>query len=299
MAILNLVSLDDGRFEELCQSLLIEEFQRFQAFSSPDAGMDGYDSDTATIYQVYFPEREPNKSKIRADLLKARSHGHSCKRWVLLLPKNPTPALLEWLRKHEQPICNFSIEVWGKNEILRLLRRHSLVKQQFFPSEVREEVRRLAKGKKPATGDADNGGALSVGEAQELHDLITELAEGEAARKRRRVRSSDFQREYGEFNAHFRLSSYDRLPHNEFANGRSYLEAKLYARRGRDSKMRSRQRIVGGIKAIQKELGIGESEYRELLFNTSGKRSTSDMDNAELHRVLELFRHKQGLATAH
>ena len=294
---INLLALDsERRFEELCQSLLGEEFQRFQAFSAPDEGMDGYDSDTATIFQVYFPERAPLKEKIRADVAKARAHGNRCKRWVLLLPKNPTPALLNWLRNTEQPSCSFSIEVWGKNEILRLLRAHSSVREQFFPSQLRKELERLAKGKKPGAGDAETGQEVTTEQAQELRDLLTKVAEDEAARKKRKVRNGDFQREYFEFNAHFRLSSYDRLPRREFEIGRTYLERKLYARRDREPRIRARQRLVSGIKAIQKELAMRDPEYRELLFQATGKRSTTDMDSQQLRRVLELLRYKQGVA---
>src|SRR5437899_13056499 len=42
---INLMALSEKRFEELCQSLLLEEYgSSFQAFSPPDQGMDGYDS---------------------------------------------------------------------------------------------------------------------------------------------------------------------------------------------------------------------------------------------------------------
>jgi hypothetical protein len=296
---INLLSLEsERRFEELCQSLLGEEFQRFQAFSAPDAGMDGYDSDTATIFQVYFPERAPLKEKIRADLKKARAHGETCKRWILLLPKNPTPAMLDWLKNAEQPACTFSIGVWGKNEIFRLLRKHSSVRDQFFPSQLRKELGRLAKGKKPAFGDAEDGKEISAEQGQELRELLTKLAEDDAARKRRKVCSGDFQREYREFNAHFRLSSYDRLPRGNFAVGRAYLESKLYARRDREPRIQTRQRLVRGIKAIQKQLAMRDSNYRDLLFEATGKRSTTDLDIDELSHVFELFRHKQGLAVS-
>ena len=155
---MNLLLLEsERRFEEFCQALLREEFPRFQAFSPPDAGMDGYESDLQTIFQAYFPEGAPRRDKIRADLEKARQHRERCKRWVLLLPKNPTLALLRWLEKNEQPSCAFKIEVWGKTEISARLRKHPDVKEQFFPSEWRKELRRIAKGKGPCEGDAAPG----------------------------------------------------------------------------------------------------------------------------------------------
>lgn len=295
---INLLILDSQtRFEELCQALLQEEFARFQAFSAPDAGMDGYDSDSATVFQAYFPERAPLKQKIRVDIAKARAHGAKCKRWVLLIPKNPTPSLLEWLRTTEEPSCSFSIEVWGKNEIFRLLRKHSAVQEQFFPSQLRKELGRLAKGRRPGTGDAVTGLEITPEQAQELRELLATLIQQEG-RRRSKMRDPNFQKEYGEFNSHFRLSSYDRLPISEFATARAYLERKLYARRGGEPRTVTRQRLVGGIKAIQRELAMPDSAYRDLLFEATGKRSTVDLGIDELRLVLQLFRHKQGLAAA-
>ncbi len=71
----NLMLLDEKGFEEMCQALLGEEYPRFQAFSAPDLGMDGYDSDSRTVFQAYFPEREPRKDKILTDIEKAKAQG--------------------------------------------------------------------------------------------------------------------------------------------------------------------------------------------------------------------------------
>jgi hypothetical protein len=295
---LNLMLLDEKRFEELCQALLHEEFPRFRAFSPPDGGMDGYDADSETIFQAYFPEREPRTDKIREDLEKTRSHGWPCKRWVLLLPKNPSLKLANWIRKEEQPQWVFEIVVWGKTEIHALLRKHKEVKEQFFPSEVQEVVKRYAKGKGPREGDAEPGQEISAAEAEELRQTIVELAEDEAKRKKRPAKDSDFQREYGEFNAHFKLSSYGRLPREKLTAARTYLDDKLYARRDREPVRLKRNRMVGGIKFIAKSLGIGDTRYRQLLVELTGKRSTREMDMKELKKVFDRFRHLQGQAEA-
>jgi len=295
----NLLALEsEKKFEEFCQALLKEEFPRFQAFSAPDLGMDGYDSDSETIFQVYFPEQAPRKDKIRNDLEKAKSKTWACKRWVLLLPKNPTPQFLQWFYRDQQPSFPFKLEVWGKADILALLRKHPGVKEAYFPSELRTELRRLAKGKRPAAGDASPGDEVSPEQAAELKALILRLAEQEAARKKWKPRGSDFGREYGEFNAHFKLSSYDRLPSSRFLEGRRYLESKMYARRGGETRAQERNRLVAGIHAIQKKLGMGEGRYRQILLEAVGKTSTKDMDIDELGRVFKQLRYLQGLAEA-
>lgn len=158
----NLLMLDEKSFEELCQALLHEEFPRFQAFSAPDLGMDGYDPDSGTLFQCYFPEREPRKDKVAADLEKAKRQPCTCKRWVLLLPKNPTALFDRWLRTDQQACCSFPLEVWGKTEILRVLRKHPKVKAEYFPSDMEKLVKEIARGKVPRAGDAASGQEISA-----------------------------------------------------------------------------------------------------------------------------------------
>jgi hypothetical protein len=295
----NLLGLEsEKKFEEFCQALLKGEFPRFQAFSAPDMGMDGYDSDSETIFQVYFPEQAPRRDKICNDLEKAKGNSWGCRRWVLLLPKNPTPNFLQWFYRDQQPSFPFKLEVWGKTEILGLLQKHRGVKEAYFPSELRVELRRLGKGKRPGAGDAAPGEEVSPEEAGALRQLITDLVDEEATRKRRKPRPADYGREYGEFNAHFHLSSYDRLPSTQFLEARRHLEKKHYGRRRSDRKDVARHRFVSGIKAIQSKLKIKDQPYRAILSEITGKSSTTEMDNDELERVFKRFKYLQGLAEA-
>ena len=113
----NLLALDsEKKFEEFCQSLLKDEFPRFQAFSAPDMGMDGYESESETIFQVYFPEQAPRRDKICNDLDKAKGNSWGCKRWVLLLPKNPTPHFLQWFYRDQQPFLRIPMKVIGDSD---------------------------------------------------------------------------------------------------------------------------------------------------------------------------------------
>ena len=134
--------------------------------------------------------------------------------------------------------------------------------------------------------------------AAELRQLILVLAEEEAERRKRKVQQRDYSREYSEFNAHFQLSSHDRLSAIRLAEARSYLENKRYGRRYAETTARQRQRYVAGIKAIQKDLGMNEREYRRLLLEIGGEESTMAMEVATLKRVFEQFRHLQGRAIA-
>ncbi len=79
---------------------------------------------------------------------------------------------------------------------------------------------------------------------------------------------------------------------------RSHLERKMHARREREPVRLKRNRMVGGIKHIAKTLGMGETHYRQLLVELTGRRSTTEMDTKELERVFERFRELQGEAEA-
>ncbi|MFZ0963429.1 MAG: hypothetical protein WAO35_21420 [Terriglobia bacterium] len=241
----NLLALDsEKRFEEFCQALLADEFPGFQAFSAPDMGMDGYHPDSRTIFQAYFPEREPRKDKIEADLGKARAQPRPCEKWVLLLPKNPTPAFRKWIEEKQVPLCSFAIHIWGKTEIDQILRNHPNVRKAFFRTHADDVLDRLAKGDKPSPGDAPSGMEISSEDAIVLSEAMKKNAEAEAAHKKRRPKGADYQREFGEFKAHFNLSKYDRLPKEKFAEARRYLEVKKFARRGAERGEEERYRCI-------------------------------------------------------
>lgn len=293
---INLIHLETAaRFECLCQALLAEEFPRFQPFSQPDLGMDGYDSTSETVFQVYFPEKAPRRDKIAADLAKARIQGWPCKRWVLLLPKNPTPILLSWLAR-EREALPFDIEVWGHTSICKLLRKHPAIQNEFFPTELQREIGRILKGKKPKPGDAAPGKTVSHEQAAEIKQDIDKIVEEEARRKKRAPKSADYAREFGEFNAHFVLSSYDRLAASEFFAAREYLERKRYGRRTANTNSQQRNTYIAGIKAIQKDLKIADSAYRTMLLNLAGSSSTTRMELDVLRMVFHHFKQMQGRA---
>ncbi len=294
----NLLELKTGeRFENFCNALLTEHCARFQAFSAPDSGVDGYDEDTETAFQFYFPERAPRKDKIVRDIQKILSSKSRLKRWVLLIPKNPSPAQKSWV---EAGLKDSSIvgEIWGAAKIDQLLRAHPKVREEFFPTEIRRELRRLAKGKKPCPGDADGLQAISSDESEELRELLAGLAEESAARKRRKPVPSDYSREYGEFKSYFKLSSYDRLNKAEMGNARRYLQQKLLARRSGETKGQTRQRYLDGIHAIANKLHLSKPEYRRELNAITGRTSLNDMNMDQLALVFKEFRRRQGALEA-
>ena len=288
---------DGGRFEAFCKSLLREQYPRFQAYSAPDSGMDGYDEQTETIFQFYYPEGAPRKDKIVSDIRKVLASGAPFKEWILVLPKDPTPGQAGWVSSAFNG-TGVKAAIWGKTEIERLLRVHASVRTAFFPTEVRKAIQRLAKGKKPCFGDAEEWQAISAVESQELREMITKLGDESAFRKRRRPSGADYSREYGEFNSHFRLSSYDRLKQGEMAAARQYLEAKLYARRGGETVIRSRKRRMDGIHAIRNQLNLNESEYRKTLLAATGFDSLRVMTSDQIESVFQALRRKQELFEA-
>jgi len=225
---------------------------------------------------------------------KAKAHGSACQRWVLLLPKNPTVPFFRWLKNlGEEQNYPFKVDVWGKTEIARLLQKHRKVKEAYFPSELRQELKRIAEGKFPRAGDAAPGEEINAEEAAGLRATILKLAEEDAERRRRKPH---YGGEYNEFNQHFNLSSYDRLPRARFEEAERHLEQKLYARRNTDPQFRKTARYKKAIKTVQRKLRIPDARYREILLGLTGKNSTTKMNFSELEIVYRDFQQRDGLA---
>ncbi|MCH7986583.1 MAG: hypothetical protein IH847_08365 [Acidobacteria bacterium] len=295
---INLQSLEyPQRFEEFCKDLLAAEFSRFYSFSGTDEGIDGYDSNSQTIFQFYFPEGAPRKEKVRRDLEKASRH--PCKTWILLLPKDSPIKFTRWLLEEQQELYSFKIErPWGRTPILKLLRKHPGVKESYFPSEVKQALRKLAKGKRPRSGDAAPGLEVTSEQREELREWIKALAEQEAKKKRRKLRDEYYRREYNEFNAKFELSEFSKLPGSKFGEARKHLEEKFYARRGRETKRERSQRRRDGIHAIKTKLRMTNTEYKQHLLLITGKDSTKEMSLQEMEKVFREFRRMQQEAEA-
>lgn len=150
------------------------------------------------------------------------------------------------------------------------------------------------KVKPPRTGDAAPGQEITAEQAEELREWIIDLVEQWARRKKRgKPIPADYSREYGEFNAKYDLSSYNKLPASRFTDARAYLEKKFYSRRQGATKKQERWRLIGGIKAIQKKLSMTDEDYREHLRRLTGKDSTRDMSPEELRKVFRAFKTMQ------
>lgn len=82
------------------------------------------------------------------------------------------------------------------------------------------------------------------------------------------------------------------------AAARQYLEAKLYARRGGETVIRSRKRRMDGIHAIRNQLNLNESEYRKTLLAATGFDSLRVMTSDQIESVFQALRRKQELFEA-
>ena len=205
---------------------------------------------------------------------------------------------MKWITEERQPVFSFVINVWGKTEIERVLRKHANVRKAFFRTHADDVMDRLAMGDKPKLGDAIQGEEISAEDAAVLREAMNKNAESEAAHKRRKAKGADYSREFGEFKAHFKLSSYDRLPKEKFAEARRYLEVKKFARRGGERGEEERYRCIKGVKVIAKKLGLSDSEYRRVLLDLTDRHSMAIMDNEDLRKVFKHFQALQGRASA-
>lgn len=281
------------RFEQFCKDLLAAEIPDFRTFSGADEGMDGYHPASQTIFQSYFPERSPDKRKVKQDLDKAARCKWPCRSWVLLLPKDPPLKFTRWLLEDQQNLYDFKIVPWGRTAILKVLRKHPSVKESYFPSEVQRALRKLARGKRPRPADASPGLEVTTEQREELREWIDALAEQEAKKKRREPNKYHYANEYGEFNAKFEISEFGKLPAAKFGDAMRYLQDKFYTRRGRETKRERSHRDRDGIHGIKAKLRMNDIVYKQHLVRLTGKDSTKEMSSAELASVFRAFKRMQ------
>lgn len=132
---INLLALHyPQQFEEFCKDLLAAEIPGFETFSGPEEGIDGYHSESQTIFQFYFPERTIRREKVKQDLEKASRYPRGCQTWILLIPKDPPIRFNRWLLEEQNKLYSFTILVWGRTQIVKILRKYPDVEESYFPS---------------------------------------------------------------------------------------------------------------------------------------------------------------------
>jgi len=140
MAEVDLKSMSHESFEELCHSLLSEEYGEIYKpvdGRGGDQGIDGHTEDYSEVFQIKFYKSRPRPSTFVKDIEKVTALA-GLKSWTLIIPDNPTPRLYELIEK-EKAVRPFDVQVVGKTWILALLDKHESVRQHFFEEVAKEK----------------------------------------------------------------------------------------------------------------------------------------------------------------
>lgn len=298
-------------FQQICERLLARLFPDFHAVNQAggDAGVDAF----ATWGELYFQFTHTHGNvalrKLRADLEKIRQF-KGLKKWYFLCSKPLSIATWRYIGA-QKAVCPFEIVIWDSAVLEQLLSEHPDIVDEFFPEyakkayegtqNIRNDISRLGKAmtrarkKPPKPGDASEGLEIDENEKQDIRDLIMHLSEEEAQRRRRPSKDSVMfiPGEWGEFNRHFELSSYDRLPKVKFEEAITYLKQKLFAKRNNEPKYLAIKRQRNGIHAIANSLGWTDEQRHAFYRELTTKGSLKQMSRQEIHKVYRAMRRIQ------
>ena len=299
-------------FQQLCERLLARIFPGFHPVNQAggDAGVDGFATWGEEYFQFTHPKGNVALKKFCGDLEKMKRF-QGLKKWHFLCSQSLSIKTWEFL-EGQRGLCPFDIRIWDGARLKEELSKHSDLVDEFFPEfakkayegtrDIRKDLGGLkrtltrVRKKPPRQGDAPEGLAIDENERQDIRDLILQLAEEEARRRKRKDPGPHIGSEWGEFNRYFDLSSYDRLPSAKFEEGIGYLRDKLFARRNNEPQYLKIKRDRNGIHGIAASLGWSEDQRHRFYCDLTGKDRLTKMSRQEIHKVFVAMRLLQDAA---
>lgn len=298
-------------FQQICERLLARMFPEFHPVNQAggDAGVDGFATWGDQFFQFTHTQANVRIRKVREDLEKIKQF-RGVKKWYFLCSQPLSASTWQFIEA-QRAVCPFEIVIWDGARLKEEISKHIDLVDEFFPEfakkayegteTIREDISRLkkvvtrARKKPPRPGDASEGLEIDENEKQDIHDLIMQLSEEEAQRRHRpRKDSAMFIRgEWGEFNRHFQLSSYDRLQREKFGEAIAYLKQKLFAKRNNEPRYLTIGREKNGIHAIANSLGWTEEQRHAFYRKLTTKGSLTQMSRQEIHKVFHELRRIQ------
>ncbi len=133
-------------FERLCHELLAAEYIDYQpvAGEGGDEGIDGFRRNREVIYQLKFSRHRLRPNEYFADLDRVAKL-YSLREWVLVIPCDPTPRLLDLARARAR-LYNIRVTILDRTDLENLISKHSTIREKYFPELAREAtVLRLHK----------------------------------------------------------------------------------------------------------------------------------------------------------
>jgi hypothetical protein len=304
---INLQTLTDDKFAALCHAVLFEEHgigYKPVAGEGGDSGIDGFVNDYEVVYQFKFFKARPRPSSFLKDIDKV-AHILNLKSWVLLIPEDPTQRLYQMIAK-EKATRSFNVETWGKTWILAKLNKYRHIKERFFPEiakeesvqkvihlnefragkheELLKEIKREVRSRKPIRISAERPlDSLTPEHIRLIKDEIKRVEKTSDGKESFGKICSNLKNKYGVDNWYWIDNKY-------FPEIMDWLRKYYYATRGEcKAPGKIRIELIGVIKAQQKRLKLNDKKYRELLFQITGKTSSTHMEIHELKHVRDYF----------
>lgn len=299
--------------QEICERLLARMFPDFHPVNQAggDRGIDGFASWGDVHFQFTHPRGNVALRKFREDLEKAKQF-RGLRKWYFLCSVSLSADTWAYLES-QRLVCPFDIVVWEGAKLKEHLSRYPELVDEFFTHfakkayegtvSVEGKLDRMQKNiirvrtKPPRAGDAPEGQEIDAEQRQDIHDLIIPMAEEEAHRRHRKQELGVFiSKEWAEFNKHFGLSAYDRLPKGKFGEAVAYLREKLHTRRNNEPKYMASERERKGIYGMAKAFGWTDEQRRDFYRGQTGKDHLADMSRKETHIVFQAMRRLQDAA---
>lgn len=310
---INLQILTDEKFAGICHALLLEEHgisYKPVAGEGGDSGIDGFVNDYEVVYQFKFFKSRPRPASFLKDIDKT-AHLSNLKRWVLLIPEDPTQRLYQLIAK-EKASRSFDVDVLGKTWILSKLDKYKHIKESFFPEiaketsvqkvihlhevrakkheEILKEIKKDVRSKRPIRITAERPpDSLTPEHIRLIKDEI-----------KRVVKASNDKHSFGKICSNLK-NKYEKdnwywIEDKYFSEIMDWLRRYYYSNIEKyKSPGQIKHELIGIIKSQQKMLGLNDKKYRELLFQITGKTSSTKMEIYELERVKEHFNILLGL----
>ncbi|HHT9105783.1 MAG TPA: hypothetical protein ACFYD7_07925 [Candidatus Wujingus californicus] len=304
---INLQMLTDEKFAALCHALLSEEHgisYKPVAGEGGDSGIDGFVNDYEVVYQFKFFRSRPRPASFVKDINKI-AHLSNLKRWVLLIPEDPTQKLYQLIEK-EKASRPFAVNVLGKTWLLSKLDKFKHIKERFF-SEIAKEV------------SVQKVISLSEQKAQKHEKMLTEIKNEIISKKPNKIiverpadilsqehvrdvldeikrigKVSNGKYSYAailrQLKNKYRVSNWHLIKDCNYGEIMTWLNSYYHGvKELYPSPSQIRKRLQGVIKSQQKMLGLSDRKYRESLFQITGKTSSTIMEICELERVKDEF----------
>jgi len=287
-------------FERLCHELLAAEYNDYQAVAGEggDEGVDGFRGNREIVYQFKFSGHRLRPGEYFADLDRVVKL-YPLREWVLVIPRDPTPRLLDLARARAR-LYNIRVTILDRTALENLISKHSTIREKYFPELAREatvlrlhkrvatkdDVRRLQKevrANRPVKLHAvPPPESLSPSHRQDIQEAAKKI-----------IREShgkiQYDRAFGMLKRKFRVDNWHWISDSKFPEIMKWLHNFTYGVKDEYGVRDSVTTLKGVIQSQRRQLGLSESDYRDVLRQLTGVDSTTKMDKEQLLSVRDYF----------